>query len=602
MKRFLKLIRLTFPYYRYMIISVFCLIFYTFLNGFSILAVVPLVDRILAEKIIELPSVMKFITIPYFGELQSIVDTINSCDKSRMLFFVGLFVFIAFFLKGIFLYVQQVSMEIVGQMVGRDVRTKLYNKYYDLPMTYFSKSRIGELMSRITNDVNLIHEVFSGRFMINIKDAVQVVPFLIIIFIIDWKLSFLCLTVLPFLLVPVSIIGRKIRNISRKTLEKVADISSVINETISGIKIVKIFCMEKYEQSRFYKQLDKFKNLRVDMMKKQSIFNPLTEIIGGVVVMFLLIVFPPKVMRGEITPGFFMLYLICMASLVKPLRTIGKLNFAVQNAMASLDRIFELLNAEEGIKEVKGSKEFSDIKSNITFSNVSFAYEKDQDVLEDININLGINKITAIVGPSGCGKTSLVSLIPRFFDPQKGDISIDGTDLRSYNIKSLREKIGMVTQETFLFNDTIARNIAYGNEGIDIERIKNIAHVAHAAGFIESFPDKYNTVIGEKGARLSGGQKQRLAIARALLKNPPILILDEATSALDTESERIVQDAINTLMKGRTVIVIAHRLSTIMKADVIYVMDQGKIVQYGRHDELLIKSSLYKKLYDMQFV
>jgi ATP-binding cassette, subfamily B, bacterial MsbA len=599
MKSSRRLMKFAAPYTWYFVVTSVSMLIYTVLNGISVFSVVPLVDRIITGKNI---SLTLSLNIPYRGKIEELIGFLNALDKKSLLMWIGVFVCITFLLKGIVSYLEQVAMEIGGQRVARDIRSKIYNKYYRLPMTYFSRSRLGELISRITNDVNLILEVFSGRFITNIKDSVQFLPFFIAIIIIDWKLSLLTMVALPLLVAPIAMLGRKIRKITRKTQEKVADISSVIHETVSGIRIVKIFCMENYEQDRFYRELDKFQNIRVDFVRKEALLNPFTEIIGGITVLFVLIVFSPKVLKGEITPGFFMTYLVCLASMIKPIRTIGKLNFALQNAFSALDRIFGLLDAPEGIVDAAGARDFSEIKKDLVFSGVSFAYDKESLVLKDIDFSAGVNRITAIVGPSGCGKTTLVNLIPRFFDPHSGTIRIDGTDIREYRLLSLREKIAMVTQETFLFNDTVARNISYGHEEISREKIKEIARLAHAHEFIEGLPNGYDTIIGEKGARLSGGEKQRLAIARALLKNPPILILDEATSALDTESERIVQDAINILMRERTVIVIAHRLSTIMRADVIYVIDGGRVVEKGRHDELLKNNALYKKLYEMQFV
>lgn len=601
MKRFFRLLSLSSPYRRYFIISCVFMVIYTVLNGISISAVPVLVDRILAGRETELPDSMQSL-IPFRGQLEDVLAYVNSIDKVKLLMWIGIMVLVIFVLKGVSLYLSQVTMEIMGQRVTRDIRSNLYNKYYRLPMNYFVRSRIGELMTRITSDVNLINEVFSGRFVTNIKDTLQAVPFLAWMFILDWKLSLMLIVVVPLFVFPVAAIGRKIRKLSRKTLEKIADISSVINETISGIRIVKIFCMEDYEQKRFYNQLDKYKKIRIDVIKKEALYNPLTEIIGGVVVMFVLIIFPRKVMSGEITQGFLIAYLICLAAMIKPLRTIGKINFALQNAMAALQRIFDLLGAPEGTSDAGGAKIFPGIQESVMFQNVSFGYASDEPVLKGVDFEAGINKITAIVGPSGCGKTTLVNLIPRFFDPWKGVIFMDGTDIREFSIASLREKIAMVTQETFLFNDTVAGNIAYGHEDISLNDVQEAAKNAHAHEFILSLPKGYETVIGERGARLSGGQKQRIAIARALLKNPPLLILDEATSALDVESERIVQDAINRLMEKRTVIVIAHRLSTIMKADRIYVMDEGRITASGKHDDLLKESDLYKKLYEMQFI
>ncbi|MBN1522105.1 MAG: ABC transporter ATP-binding protein, partial [Candidatus Aureabacteria bacterium] len=421
MKRFFRLLSLSSPYRRYFIISCVFMVIYTVLNGISISAVPVLVDRILAGRETELPDSMQSL-IPFRGQLEDVLAYVNSIDKVKLLMWIGIMVLVIFVLKGVSLYLSQVTMEIMGQRVTRDIRSNLYNKYYRLPMNYFVRSRIGELMTRITSDVNLINEVFSGRFVTNIKDTLQAVPFLAWMFILDWKLSLMLIVVVPLFVFPVAAIGRKIRKLSRKTLEKIADISSVINETISGIRIVKIFCMEDYEQKRFYNQLDKYKKIRIDVIKKEALYNPLTEIIGGVVVMFVLIIFPRKVMSGEITQGFLIAYLICLAAMIKPLRTIGKINFALQNAMAALQRIFDLLGAPEGTSDAGGAKIFPGIQESVMFQNVSFGYASDEPVLKGVDFEAGINKITAIVGPSGCGKTTLVNLIPRFFDPWKGVI------------------------------------------------------------------------------------------------------------------------------------------------------------------------------------
>jgi subfamily B ATP-binding cassette protein MsbA len=407
---------------------------------------------------------------------------------------------------------------------------------------------------------------------------------------------------MPVLLAPIGIVGRKVRRLTKHAQEKVADISSILFETISGIQVVKAFCMESYEERKFKKESRTLFRVMVATVKKAAILSPLTEWGGMVVVGFLCYYGARLIIKEELTVGYFIAFVAVMASMIKPLKNIGKLNVGFQKAMSAADRIFHLLDTRSSLIEKENAIDLPTVSRDIVFDRVSFEYNQGETgVLRDIDLTVRVGEIVAIVGPSGSGKTSLVSLIPRFYDPTEGRVLIDGVDLRDVSFVSLRHQLGIVTQETVLFNDTVRNNIAYGHVEAPFDRIVEAAKMANAHDFIMAIQGGYDSMIGEKGEMLSGGERQRLAIARAILKNPAMLILDEATSALDTESERLVQDAIDRLMRGRTVFVIAHRLSTVKHADRIIVLDDGRIVQSGRHEELLAQEGLYKKLYEIQF-
>jgi subfamily B ATP-binding cassette protein MsbA len=493
-------------------------------------------------------------------------------------------------------------LEYVGQGVVKDIRNHLYGHIQGLSLDYFDKKRTGELVSRINYDVSLILESVSGRFAKSLMDCIQLPFYAIIAVCIQWQLALITILVLPLLIAPIGIVGRKVRKLTKRAQEKVADISAIIFETISGIRVVKAFCMERYEGRKFKNENRALFRVMVATVKKSAILSPLTELSGVLVLSFLLYYGARLVIKGSLDVGWFIAFLTCLLAMVKPLKNIGKLNVGFQKAMSAADRIFHLLDTHPSFSEKADAIDLPPIRNRVVFDHVYFEYnDGDGGVLRDINLSVKVGKIIAIVGPSGSGKTSLVNLLPRFYDPTEGKILIDGNDLRDVTLKSIRGQMGIVTQETILFNDTVRNNIAYGQQNAPHEKVVAAARMANAHDFIMALKDGYDTVIGEKGEMLSGGERQRLAIARAILKDPAILILDEATSALDTESERLVQDAIDKLMHARTSFVIAHRLSTIKHADRILVIEDGCIVQEGRHDELVSREGTYKRLYEMQF-
>ena len=601
MRTYLRLLRYLKPYKWKLIVAVLAMLVFTLLQSVSIMTLIPLVDKVFNDKQLTIPPGISF--IPFREKVEGVIAYLNSVRRyPNLLNMIVVFVIICTFLKGLAEYLHTVMLEYVGQGVVKDLRNALYGHIQSLSMDYFDKKRTGELVSRISYDVSLILESISGRFAKSLMNCIQLPVYAAIAICIHWQLAVITIIGLPFLVLPIGIVGRKVRRLTKHAQEKVADISSILFETISGIRVVKAFSMERYEGRRFKNENRTLFRVMVSTIKKSAALGPVTEGVGVLVVAFLLYSGARLVIKEELTVSWFLVFLACLAAMIKPLKNIGKLNVGFQKAVSASERIFRLLDTESTIQEKEGAVDIPRLRDCIRFENVSFEYNSDEiAVLRNINITVHAGEIVAIVGPSGSGKTTIANLIPRFYDPTRGRILIDGRDLRDVTLRSLRQQLGIVTQETILFNDTVRNNIAYGRQEAPIEKIVEAARMANAHDFITEMPRGYDTVIGEKGEMLSGGQRQRLAIARAILKDPAILILDEATSALDTEAEKLVQDAIDRLMRGRTVFVIAHRLSTIKHADRIIVLEAGRIIQEGRHEDLMGREGAYKKLYEMQF-
>ncbi len=599
MKLYLRLLKFVRPYLGNFFLAVACMVLYTVFSGFSLITLLPVVDGVMGGKKIAFnPS----FPIPFKHQLASLADMLNGMDRIWLLNASVFFFIIVIALKVVFDFLQQVLMEKVGQYATRDVRCAVYQHMVQkLSMDYFNRERVGALMTRVSNDVNQLLELLSGRFANSVKDGMQLFLYLSIIFVLNWKLASVSLILLPFVMLPIVRIGKRIRKLSKASQEKVADVGSILHETISGIRIVKAFGMESYEIDRFKKESSIFARLMIKSAKREAFLGPMTELAGVILASFVVYIGAKRVLMGQTTLGEFVLFLGALVSMVKPTKVLAKLNVTLQKSRAAGERVFEILDTESTVKEKPGAMELPLLSREVVFENVGFGYRTGQAVLRGVNMQVKAGEVVAFVGPSGVGKTSLVNLIPRFYDPTEGRILIDGHDTRDVSIRSLRGQMGIVTQETILFNDSIKNNIAYGVQDTTMERIIAAAKAAHIHDTVMKLPSGYDTTIGERGVRLSGGERQRLAIARALLKNPKILILDEATSALDTESERLVQDALNNLMAERTVFIIAHRLSTIQHADRIIVLEGGRVLETGRHEELLKNGVLYKKLYDLQF-
>jgi subfamily B ATP-binding cassette protein MsbA len=512
---------------------------------------------------------------------------------------MAVFVVVLFLLKGIFAFWQGYLMSDVGQLVIRDMRNSLYHKFQALSLDYFTKKRSGELISHVTNDVRMVENAVSYGLTDLIYQTLQIVLFSFLVFFIHWRLALVSLILLPLVSIPIIKMGRVLRRLSKSSQEKMADINTQLYETVAGVRIIKGFSLEDYKIKEFECQNKDFYKISMKSIKRTLILAPLTEFMGtlcGVGVFFLA---GREVIGGKLSFGVFGLFLGALLSLIRPFKKLSQVNSINQQALAASIRIYEVLDQRPTLTEKPYAVTLPIIKEKINFEDIRFSYDK-QEILKGINLEAKKGEVVAIVGPSGVGKTTLIDLISRFYDPQSGRILIDGIDIRDVKIKSLRDQIALVTQETILFNDTVKANIGYGRLDAQDAEIIEAAKKAYAHNFIMNLPGGYYTIIGDRGIRLSGGERQRIAIARAILKNSSILILDEATSQLDSESEQLLQKALDELIQGRTVFVIAHRLSTIKNADKIIVLDGGRIVQEGIHRELLEKAGLYSKLYGAQ--
>jgi len=532
--------------------------------------------------------------------LKPAIDDVFINQDVRMLKLIPAAIVIVYFFRSVAMYGQEYLMSYVGQNIIRRLRNVLYSRIQDLPFSFFQKEKTGVLMSRVTNDVNIIKAMVSVAVTGSLRDCFTIIGLTFVIFYQIWQLALIAFIVLPVAFYPILIFGRKVRKVSTGCQEAMADMSSFLHETFAGNKIVKAFGMEPYEKKRFFEKTRRLLKLEMKEVKARSISSPINLFLGGIGVAIIIWYGGSNVIAGDYTTGTFISFLAAVLLLYAPIKNLSKLNNAIQQGLAATDRVFDIIERESEVREQKNPFIIKPGPHSVTFKNVFFKYEKEM-VLKDININAKAGEILALVGMSGGGKTSLVNLIPRFYDVSKGAILIDGTDIRDCSISSLREQIAIVTQDPILFNDTIKNNIAYGNQNASNYEIERAAKAAYAYDFILSFPEKFDTTIGELGGRLSGGEKQRICIARALLKDAPILILDEATSSLDTESEMLVQKALENLMKGRTTFVIAHRLSTISYAHRIIVIVNGRVVEEGKHEELIALKGEFNKLYQMQF-
>ena len=528
------------------------------------------------------------------------VDDIFFDKNTTMLNLIPLMVVGLYLVQGFATYWQQVLMSHVGFYIVRDLRNRLYDRIMDLPISFFHREKTGVLMSRVTSDVNIIRNMVSSAVTSSLKDVFTLCGLSAVILYQDWKLAILALVILPLAFFPVVSLGRRVRRVTIGAQQAMGALSVTLHETFAGNKIVKAFGQESFEKKRFHEKTMQLFKLEMKAVRYKGLSSPVMEFLGGVAVALVIWYGGHRVIAGASTPGTFFSFLGAVLMLYEPAKNLSKLNNRIQEGLAGADRVFDIIEATSEIVEASHTVALTQQAHSVTFQDVDFKYEADL-VLKGIQLKVDPGEVVALVGTSGGGKTSLVNLIPRFYDVTRGAVLIDEVDVRCASLKSLRDQIAIVTQEPILFNDTVYNNILYGNRDATLAQVEAAARAAYAYDFIQSFPKGFETGIGELGSRLSGGEKQRLCIARALLKDAPILILDEATSALDAESETLVQKALENLMRGRTTFLIAHRFSTVSYARRIVVIKDGQIVEQGAQESLLALKGEYCKLYQMQF-
>jgi subfamily B ATP-binding cassette protein MsbA len=534
--------------------------------------------------------------------VKPVLDDIFIRRDATRLAFVPFLVMAIYLVRAVFEFSHIYLMTGAGQRVVRDIRQHLYSHMQSLSLSFYLRHPAGVLMSRVMNDVALMQSAITDAATGMIKDAFTVLFLVGVVFYRDWKMAIVALVVFPMAIWPIARFGRKLRRTSTRTQEVMGALSSHLQETISGAKLVKSFGAEAYEVDRFTVRNQELFRLSMKVAKVQAVTSPLSDVFGGLGAAAVIYYGGYNVVNGYTTPGNFFSFITALFMLYAPVKGLSRINNIVQQGVAAGVRVFDVIDTLPEVREREGAVTLQAVRREIAFERVDFRYAPGgEPVLQDVDVRVPVGTMVAIVGSSGAGKTTLVDLVPRFYDPQGGAIRVDGVDIRDVTLSSLRAQVAIVGQHTVLFNDTVRNNIAYGMPDAPMDRVIEAARRANAHGFIERMRNGYDTMVGEQGLSLSGGERQRLAIARAILKNAPVLILDEATSALDTESERVVQEALDTLMKDRTTFVIAHRLSTVRNADVILVIEGGRIVERGRHEELLSRDSRYRVFYMKQF-
>lgn len=533
--------------------------------------------------------------------IKDMVDQVLSEKNTTMLNWIVLSIIVVFVIRGIAYYGQSYLMNYVGQRVIIDIRKAVFEKLQRLSMSFYDKHKTGTIMSYVTNDVSALQSAMVDNVVEMITETVILVASIVMMIYLDWKLFLVTFATFPVVLFFIDSFGKRIRKSGSRIQEAAADITSVLQEVASSPRVIKSFVREGYEVERFDKE--NMNNFRANMKYAQlsSTLTPTIEFVAAVGVSIILWYGGNSVINGSITAGSLVAFLTYAVNISNPIKRLSRVIGNIQKALAAAQRVFDVLDLPEAIKNAPDAKALPKVKGDVRFNDVSFAYNKNEEVLSHVSFEVKPGEMIAFVGPSGAGKSTVASLLPRFYDATNGSITIDGEDIRKVTLDSLREQVGIVPQETVLFNGSVYDNILYGRLDATREEVEAAAKAANAHDFIMQLPDGYETMLGDRGMNISGGQRQRISIARAILKNPQILILDEATSALDTESERVVQEALDRLMVGRTSFVIAHRLSTIKNADKIMVLEKGQLIEQGNHDELMAMDGLYAHLYKIQY-
>ncbi len=602
MRQLTRLLRYVFPYALQLVPGVLLLAAVGFLEAFRLVLVKPIFDRVLNPA--SGSDNIQLFTIPGSGRVVYLQQFVPSHFHNAWTI-VAYALVASTVLKGIFDYAGTYLVNHAGFGMITDLRNDLYNSVLRRSAAFFQRHTTGTLISTIINDIERVQYAMSSVLAEFLQQFFTFLFTAIAVVILGRKLAWVLLLFIPFIIYSAIRIGRRVRHTTRRGQDKLADIQNILQETISGNRIVKAFSMESWEIARFRGAAQKLFKANLRSVAAAAMSSPLMDIFGAIAIAMLLLLGRNRIAHNEFTLGTFGAFIAAVFSLYNPVRKFALFNNNFQQALGASSEIFKFMDTEDDVKEKAGARAIPPFTRSVRLENVCFSYETDGDesreILRDINLEVQAGEVVAVVGSSGAGKSTLVHLIPRFFDVTGGRLLIDGRDVRDTTLASLRAQIGVVTQETVLFNDTLRNNIAYGQPSISQKQVESAARAALAHDFIMELPAGYETMIGERGVRLSGGERQRIAIARALLKNAPILILDEATSALDSESEALVQSALQNLMTGRTVFVIAHRLSTVRRADRIVVLENGTIADIGAHEELMQKLGTYRRLYDLQF-
>ena len=557
------------PYMGRLFVAMVCMVIVAFTTAFSAYLVKPVLDDIFLNK-----DVFKLMVLP-------------------------IVVIALYLLKGGAMYGQRYLMAYIGQRIVANVRRDLYNHLQDLDLSYYFKNSTGAILSRLINDVNMLRGAVSGAVTSLLRDFFTIVGLIFVVFYRNWRLACIAMLILPIAVYPIVAFGRKFFKFSTRSQETIGDLSIIIHEAITGIRIVKAFGMEDYEKSRFSVENERLFRIYMKIQKVRALSSPVMETLGGLGIAAVIWIGGFQVLKGHATPGTFFSFMTALFMLYQPIKKINKSNSVVQEGLSAARRIFGVLDIKPKVAEATDAIELPPDWTSLAFEHVGFSYGKEM-ALKDVTFAVKRGEIIAFVGRSGSGKSTLLNLIPRFYDVTEGKIVFDKVDIRRFKITSLRSQIAMVTQEIILFNDTVRNNIAYGNLDVSMDRIIEASKLANAHDFITKLPQGYDTIIGEKGVKLSGGERQRISIARAILKNAPLLILDEATSSLDAEAEVEVQKGLNNLMENRTVLLVAHRLSTVVGANRIYVLEKGRIVEQGTHETLFAAGGVYRQLFDLQ--
>ncbi len=604
MNIYLRILSYVKPYKFVVLISLISSFLFVLMNTFSLWLISSLVSTIMLKKnnselnnVIDNKSTL-YHSLEDFS--QNLIGKGTEIDQLKML---CILLITSFLLKNIFYYINNIALSFVKNNLITDIRNKLFEHLQKMDLSYFNKTKSGEISTIILRDVAAMRVAFTETITRLINEPISLIIFTVMLFIISAKMAFITFLGLPFSAFLIFKLGQSIRRKSKRSSKQIAGVTNILLETVNGIRVVKSFAMEKFEIFRFKVENKKYFHLLFKQDKIQFLTTPTNDLIGVSIGVILLWFGGQEVLiKKTLNPEGFIRFIFFLFGMMQPARKLGGVNAKIQAGIASAERVFSIFDTNSKINNIKESEKIKSFNSSINFKNVSFQYDKHGDfVLKNINMCINKGETVALVGKSGSGKSTFVDLVLRFYDPNEGEIFFDNKNIKYLNVNSLRSQIGFVNQEIFLFNDSIENNIRYGKQNANKDEIKNAAMLANANEFIDELPNKFKTQIGEKGVRLSGGQRQRISIARAILKDPKILILDEATSSLDSESEFKVQQAIDTLINNRTVIIIAHRLSTIISADKIFVFDNGRIVERGSHEELMKKEGLYKQLFELQF-